>query len=127
MNYLLDASAVIAFLLQEPGWEKVSDVLLARQATITSVNLAEVATILVRCGASYEDACSACRDLALHIIDVDAAIALESVRLAPDGKRLGLSLGDRICLAAAKLHGCVALTGDRVWQELSDYRVVCFR
>lgn len=33
---------------------------------------------------------------------------------------IGLSLGDRLCLALAKVKARPALTGDRAWAEVAD-------
>jgi len=46
------------------------------------------------------------------------AHALIAARLRPLTRHLGLSLGDRICLALAIERQCPALTADRNWANL---------
>ena len=44
--------------------------------------------------------------------------ALSAAALLPQTRRLGLSLGDRACLALARTRGKPAVTADRAWAEL---------
>jgi PIN domain nuclease of toxin-antitoxin system len=56
--------------------------------------------------------------LPFEIIPFDRAQAQTAASLRPPTKALGLSLGDRACLALAIERQAVALTADRVWQAL---------
>ena len=49
----------------------------------------------------------------------EAALALASGLLRPATKTLGLSLGDRVCLALAQDLDCPVLTADRAWESLT--------
>ncbi len=51
MTTVLDASALIALLLREPGWERVKAVL--QDAVMTTVNVAEVVGQFARAGADH--------------------------------------------------------------------------
>ena len=124
---LLDASAVLAFLGNEPGADRVRAVLLAGQARITAVNLSEVAAKLVARGIPPADAEHHCRSLGLDILDVDEGIAFAAAALVPATRSLGLSLGDRICLASAAREGCAALTADKVWAGVPGVDVEVIR
>jgi ribonuclease VapC len=42
-------------------------------------------------------------------------------------KHLGLSLGDRACLAAARSRDLPVLTADRAWAKLADFHIIPVR
>jgi ribonuclease VapC len=114
---VLDASAVLAILNQEPGSEKLTPELLS-DAVASTVNLAEVQTTLVRAGVDSEDAWEA----TLSFIREAVPFTPEHARVAGDlvkkTKPLGLSLGDRACLALALMRKAVVYTADRSWKKL---------
>jgi ribonuclease VapC len=114
---ILDASAVLAFLLREPGQDRVMEVLLA-EPRMTTVNFAEVVTKYVLRGAA--DQGERLRDeLPVIFVPVDEDLALRAALMAAVTKPLGLSLGDRICLALARRTGLPALTADRSWLDVA--------
>ncbi len=115
-SYTLDASALMAMLHQEPGGDFVRERI--HDACISAVNLAEVGSKLVDRGTSPDQAGAALSALGLIVIPFDEEQALLSAALRVATQRRGLSLGDRACLAAAKLGGSVALTADRAWSML---------
>ena len=57
--------------------------------------------------------------LGLEIVDFNQALAYRTRFLLPLTKTIGLSLGDRACLALAELLGVPALTSDRAWATLN--------
>ena len=113
---LLDASAVLALLRDEPGSARVAERLPA--AAIGAVNLAEVLIVLERCGVAAADARRAVNALALDVLPADAATARAAAGIAAANPRRGLSLGDCFCLATAHLTGRPALTADKTWAAL---------
>ena len=58
-------------------------------------------------------------ELAIPIVDLNEKIAFESALLMPLAKPLGLSLGDRVCLATSLTVGLPALTADKIWLQLN--------
>jgi PIN domain nuclease of toxin-antitoxin system len=122
---VLDASALLAVIINEPGAEEVAS--LFPNAVISSVNLAEVHSKLVRKGVPKDEAWTAASALVHEVIDFDADQARIAGDLAGPTKSLGLSLGDRACLAlGATLHAPV-YTADRSWKQLKlgiDIRVL---
>lgn len=115
---LLDASAVLALLQGEPGHEVVREALRSEECFITAANLAEVAGKLM---GVTKDAAKMRRLLKipnLGVWPVTEADALKAGELAVEGKSLGLSLGDRLCLAVALLKGAEVLTSDLIWTKL---------
>ncbi len=115
---VLDASALLAAMLEEPGQEKVERAL--PNAIIGSVNLVEVASRLIDGGLSPEEAEEDLAALELTVIDFDQAQAIEAARLRALTRHAGLSLGDRACLALALVRGVPVLTADRAWAALAE-------
>ncbi|MGI5837051.1 MAG: PIN domain-containing protein [Chloroflexota bacterium] len=56
--------------------------------------------------------------LGLEIVAFDSDLAYSTGLLRPLTKGLGLSLGDRACLALARSLGLPAITTDRTWAKL---------
>jgi ribonuclease VapC len=115
---ILDASAVLAFLLREPGHERVTEVLLTAPR-MSTVNLAEVVTKYVLRGATAEGR-RLCQELPVLFDPVDEELALQAALMAAVTQPLGLSLGGRICIALARRTGLPALTADRSWLVVAD-------
>ncbi len=114
---IFDASAVLAFLLRERGHERVLEAL-AGDPRMSTVNFAEVATKYVLRGFP-EEAMRLRDELPVMFVPVDDDLALQAALMASSTKPLGLSLGDRICLALAKRTGLPALTADRAWLDVA--------
>jgi PIN domain nuclease of toxin-antitoxin system len=117
---VLDASAVLAVLQEEPGAERVLEALKNFEGTlaISSVNFCEVCTKLVREKASPADLELAVAPFRSYVVAFDDLQAQKAAELYPQTSSLGLSLGDRACLAlAASIHAKVWTT-DRAWKKL---------
>lgn len=114
---VLDASAVLAVLNQEAGAEALTAEILSR-AAISTVNLAEVHGKLLGQGLSPGDAW----DAALSPIGESVAFSSEHARIAGDlvvqTRPLGLSLGDRACLALGLALKAPVYTADKSWKKL---------
>ena len=126
-THVLDASAVIALLNREPGAIRVRELVRSGSAGISTANISEVAARLISRGANRNAAESQCRSLGLDLIDVDAVIAFSAAALLPFTQALGLSLGDRICLATAEHCGVPAVTADRGWANIKGAVVEVIR
>lgn len=109
---VLDASAALAFLFGESGAAPVRACL--PHARMSAVNLTEVVARLSLTGRDPARA----HDLGCRIVDHDARLADLAGRLAPRTAPLGLSLGDRACLALALRDDLPVLTADRAWARL---------
>jgi len=114
---VLDASAVLALLNREPGTDKLTAELLS-DATISTVNLAEVQSKLVALGAdpdeAWEDALSPIREAAPFTAE-HAHIAGSMIAQT---RAYGLSLGDRACLALGLALKAPVYTADKSWKQL---------
>ena len=123
---VLDSSVALAFLQGEAGAEKAGAAMAGGLMSV--VNLAEVVAKLVNDGVPHEDALQAVRLLPFETVDADAALAHRAGALRAQTKHLGISLGDRFCLALAEREGLPAVTGDRAWASLRiGVKIVLFR
>lgn len=114
MITVLDASAVLALLGDEPGADRVAAAV-GDGATIGAVNLAEVLTKLSDFGMPEGEAADAIEGLGLEVVAFDGNAARAASALRASTRARGLSLGDRAALALAASRGAPVLTTDRVW------------
>lgn len=127
MKPVLDASALLALVLQEPGAQKVLAAL-ETGAVMSVVNLAEFIGAAERKMIPAEETLAAVAGLRLEFVDLNLETAVEMGRLEKICKPLGLSLGDRACLATGKLLNAKILTADRVWLKLNpEFKVEAIR
>jgi len=120
---VLDASALLAYLRDELGADVVADAV-ATGAAISTVNLGEV---LSRVADRGRDPARVVRQMtdrgllegAIAVEPFTSADAIEVARLRPLTRDLGLSLGDRACLALAKRLDTPVLTADSAWSKLN--------
>ena len=125
-SVVLDASAVLAVILDETGADAVIPRLPG--AFLSCVNLAEVATCALDLGKPIRETAREIGRLPLHIAAYDPEQAYFTASLRPAARPLGLSLGDRACLALAMTRKATVLTGDRNWQKLDvGIDVIVFR
>lgn len=113
---VLDASALIAAIYDEKGADVVDRQLSG--ALISTVNLTEVASYLVREGMDFTQARELLKDLALETAAYDEGQAYLAAKLLPITAAKGLSLGDRACLALAMIRKLPVLTADKAWKTL---------
>lgn len=127
-SHVLDASAVLALLNEEPGAERVQALLERNDCVVSVVNVTEVLSKLSDHGLSPDEARFALDTLELAERPLDAGLARSAAALRPLTRDKGLSLADRCCLALAGSLGAVAVTADRPWSTLNlDIGVECIR
>lgn len=114
---VLDASALLALLNREPGADKLTPQLLSTAASST-VNLAEVQAKLVARGVNPDDAWQATLAPIREAVDFTADHARLAGTLVTQTRPLGLSLGDRACLALALSLKAPVYTTDKSWKNL---------
>lgn len=118
MKRVLDASALLAFLLDEPGKAVVLAAIL-EDSVMSTVNFAEVATRYVRLGAGPQVIADLRAGLPIPLIPFDEDLAEAVALLYPVASKAGLSLADRGCLALARRMDLPALTADRAWAKVA--------
>lgn len=113
---VLDASAVLALLDAETGADKVAAVL--ADAAIGTVNLGEVHSKLSERGQSGRQALAEILSVADAVLPFTEEHATITGSLRASTMHLGLSLGDRACLALGIALGVPVFTAERVWAQL---------
>jgi ribonuclease VapC len=113
---VLDASALLALLWSEPGSEAVAAVM--EDAAVSAVNFAEIVSKLQERGIDLGAARPMLGELPVSIVPFDGEQAFAAGALRMASKHLGLSIGDRACLALAAQLAVPAYTADRAWAKL---------
>jgi ribonuclease VapC len=116
---VLDASALLALFNDEPGAQAVLDAL-DGPCLISAVNQTEVLTKLLDKGLSKAEAASVMESVEIQVLAFEASQSLDAAWLRLETRTVGLSLGDRACLALARSRKAVALTADRPWSQVAD-------
>lgn len=117
---VLDTSALLAILNDEPGAEIFTqEIELLQSATMSAVNVSEAYGTLVRSGLRADDAWRAVIAPIPQAVDFDMEQAQIAGELLPQTRSLGLSLGDRACLALGIVLRAPIYTADRAWKGLS--------
>lgn len=114
---VLDASALLAVLNQEPGGDRLTPELLSNSMSST-VNLAEVHTKLVARGGDPDEAWEDTLSPVNEIVPFTAEHAKIAGALVAQTRFLGLSLGDRACLALGLALKAPIYTAERSWKRL---------
>jgi PIN domain nuclease of toxin-antitoxin system len=115
-SVILDASALLAVIFQENGAEMVAREL-ARGVQMTTINIAETITKMLREGFTVDEV-EAIHLMRIVPIAVDMVLAQRTAVMDVHTRKFGLSMGDRVCLAAAEMYGLQVLTADIAWKKL---------
>jgi ribonuclease VapC len=114
---VVDSSAALAFLRQEPGGELAPPLLAC--GIMSAVNYAEVVQRFWRDGQDPEPYIDSLAKTGLTIVAAEMSVAHLAGDLERRTRRLGLSLADRFCLAEAFLRRLPVVTTDRPFSELN--------
>ena len=119
---VLDSSALLAFLLDEPG-AKVVELALQEGAFMSTINLAEVLSKAADVGENPEEYHSRLKREgilggSIELISFAESDAVLLAKLRTETKSLGLSLGDRACLALGVQLKLPVITADKAWSKL---------
>lgn len=116
MSIVHDASCLLALAFREPGAEIVRANL--RDSLISSVNWSEFVQKVAQHGGNIQPLSRIIEALGVTIVPFTATTAELAAHLYPQTKALGLSLGDRACLALALERQCNVYTADSAWSKL---------
>jgi len=116
VSVVLDASAVLAMMIGEVGWDRVAAAL--PQSVISTVNAAEVYSKLADRGIGHDKQEKYRAVLTGRLVPFDEDLVLRVAKLRPLTRAHGLSLGDRACLALAQRLGVPAMTADSAWSRI---------
>jgi ribonuclease VapC len=112
---VLDASALLALVFNEPGARTVAEHL--EGSILSAVNLSEVATKAAESGMPVDEARHVLQDFPCEIVPFDQEHAFLAATLRATTRSIGLSFGDRACLALGLRTGCPVVTADRGWDK----------
>lgn len=113
---VLDASALLALLNQEPGHSVVEEHL--ADAIMSAVNVSEVIAVLFAAKLPQKDILDVIQDLIKEVIPFDANQAFIAAEMRTKTQAYGLSMGDRACLSLAKMKKIPVLTADKIWSKV---------
>ena len=116
MTAVLDASALLALVLDERGGARVLQYV--GSAAMSTVNYAEVLAKLGDGGLPYGIGENLVESLQIQIVPFTEMHAVRTAGLRRTTSHRGLSFGDRACLALAGLTAATAVTADRAWRDL---------
>lgn len=116
MSVVFDSSALLAISFSESGAECAARGL--KDGMMSAVNVAEVISRYVDQGASEEEARVSLQAFGLEIRPFDETQAMAAGLMRTATQKLGLSLGDRACLALAVQERATVFTADRTWAAL---------
>lgn len=121
MQFVIDASAVMAFLRDEPGADRVEELLssvdssFSNAAFVSTVNLAELHQKL---GPDLPTSLIGSAESVISCVDFTTGQASIAGAIHSDTRSAGLSLADRACLALAAELNLPAVTADRAWADV---------
>jgi PIN domain nuclease of toxin-antitoxin system len=125
MAGVVDASAVLAIYLDEPGADAVAEIIAG--SLLSTVNYTEVVSKALDRGRRIDHVLRALARMAFVVVSYDLPLARRAGELRPSTRQFGLSVGDRACLALAERERLPAYTTDRAWANLNlgiDIRVI---
>ncbi len=122
-----DASALLAVVFSEPGADAVLAHLAEHGGCVSAVNWAEVASKMIESGVAAAAVPSELATFGLEVVPLDEKHALAAAALRGPTRALGLSLGDRCCLALAQALGAKVVTAERAWSRLGGFDVALIR
>ncbi len=126
--FVLDTSALLAHLWKEPGEARVAQLLSTKRCLLGAANLAELISKVIERGLPAREVPTLVNSLNVEIIPLTREQAELAGVMRQPTRHLGLSLGDRACLALAKTMGGRAITADRPWQALElGIAIECIR
>jgi PIN domain nuclease of toxin-antitoxin system len=125
MSVVLDASALLALIFAERGYENV--IAPARGSHIVSVNFSEVAARIIAIDGDIARADVVVNRLEISVAPFDRQLARITAELRPKTSSIGASFADRACLAFGAQTGLPILSADKRWMELDlglDIRMI---
>lgn len=113
-EYVLDASALLALINDEPGADKVRP--LMAKSIISAVNFCETVHKLRRRGLPVETVRATLMPLVPSPVPFDEPMAYVAAAIHEKTRGQGISLGDCACLALALSRNVPAITTEKTWE-----------
>jgi ribonuclease VapC len=116
VKVILDASALLALVFDEPGAEAVA--VQARMSRILSVNFSEVVQRIIAIDGNPDRAEEAVDLLGIEVVPFDRYLARLTAELRKKTSFMGASFADRACMAFGLASGAPIFSADRDWRKL---------
>lgn len=127
MTQVFDASAVLAALFEEPGTERVVALWADGENLLSTVNYSEVVAKLAERGLGKADIATVMEGVPLTLVEFDQQMAFAAGLLRATTKSLGLSLGERACLALGMSRQASVITAEQIWKKVKGVDLVVIR
>lgn len=126
-HYVFDSSAVLSIIGSEKGGEGAEA--LINQAVISVISVSEIINVLCRNGMEFEMAREIVAEIVPNTVECSYNDAVLAAKIKAENAKLGLSLGDSLCLALAYRMKCPVVTSDKIWEKLDQkkFKVICVR
>lgn len=125
MTHVLDASAILALLLDEPGSDFVHRA--GPDAIVSAVNLSEVIAKMLDRGSHLALILERLAKFDFRVISFDQVYSQKAAALRDLTRDRNISFADRACLALGLETGLPIFTGDKEWADLdlkADIRLI---
>jgi PIN domain nuclease of toxin-antitoxin system len=116
-NIILDASALLALIQNEPGTEIIKPLL--KISVMSAVNITETLSVLQRVNITPKEGLTLITNIITTIIPFDLELAELAANIHPLTKSKGLSLADRACIALGIKLQIPIYTTDKIWAEIT--------
>lgn len=115
-NCVMDASAILALIGQEPG----ADVVAGHMAgsVMSALGWSEVIIVLHNIGMTSQDVENILRQLSVRILPFDTEQAVIAASLHRITHTKGLSLASRACLALGRTYNIPVITAQSTWSSI---------
>lgn len=121
-EFVLDASAVLAFARGEAGEKKIAKV--RENSVVSALNLLEAFSKLVRYDIAAESVQTFLREAFPRIVPLDRELAEQSAVLHANSRGHGLSYADCVCLTLGRQRKATVLTADRRWTTIEPKQAI---
>ncbi|MCW2921238.1 MAG: hypothetical protein JWL76_1112 [Thermoleophilia bacterium] len=115
---VLDSSAILAVLQQEPGHPDLDLLLDTQPCAVPRTCTSEVISRLMRGGADVVAARQDLDDLELIVLPFDDDVRDITAQLEARTRNTGTGFVDRSCIATGIVHDSLIVTADRDWDGL---------
>ena len=116
MKYVIDSSALLAFIREEPGADKVEGVL--DDCRISAVNYLECARKMIEKNPQERTILENLNALDLDVVSYSFEQSLVAADMVLAVKGKNISLGDLASLSLARHLRLPAITADKAWAKL---------
>ncbi|MFP3012161.1 MAG: type II toxin-antitoxin system VapC family toxin [Rickettsia sp.] len=115
-NVIFDASTLLALIKNESVNIELKKLL--GNVSMSSVNVSEVAGILLESGMSYQECKNYIEPFVNSIVPFDEEQSFLAATIKKQTRHLGLSLGDRACITLWLITGYPIYTADKAWANV---------